>query len=123
MSSTPPATTTTTVPKVANADGSSWKSKLSVYGLYGSLIVTVVLLITNIIMLSKAAGSADSWNEIKKQMSAITGTAVGCGLALTIALFLIVSQYPQMQVTIMSIALGVAITLAYVAVCIAVISR
>lgn len=111
------------VVKLTNAEGSSWKSKLPVFGLYGSLIVTLVLLITNIVMLSNAAGSADSWNEIKKQMSAITGTAFGCGLALTIALFLIVSQYPQMQVTIMTIALGVAITLAYAAVCIAVITR
>ena len=127
MSATPtPApkpTATATVPKPPTADGPGWKSKALEYTLYGSLFVTLALVITNIIMLSRAAGSADSWNEIKKQMSAITGVAFTCGIFLTLAIYLIVYQYPQMQVTIMSIVMGLAITLSYVAVCIAVISR
>jgi hypothetical protein len=124
MSSTATTATTTataTATKtMANAIGGlSLKNVL----LYGSLFVTLALLITNIVMLSNAAGSADSWNEIKKQMSSITGTAFTCGIFLTLALYLIVSQYPQMQVTIMSIMMGLAITLSYVAICIAVITR
>lgn len=119
---TAPTTTTTaaTGKTMANVFGGlSLKNVL----LYGSLFVTLALLITNIVMLSNAAGSADSWNEIKKQMSSITGTAFTCGIFLTLALYLIVSQYPQMQVTIMSIMMGLAITLSYVAICIAVITR
>ena len=128
MSSTATTTTTTTATSAVTATG---KTMANVFGglslknvlLYGSLFVTLALLITNIIMLSNAAGSADSWNEIKKQMSSITGTAFTCGIFLTLALYLIVSQYPQMQVTIMSIMMGLAITLSYVAICIAVITR
>ena len=128
MSSTATTTTTTTATSAVTATG---KTMANAFGglslknvlLYGSLFVTLILLITNIVMLSNAAGSADSWNEIKKQMSSITGTAFTCGIFLTLALYLIVSQYPQMQVTIMSIMMGLAITLSYIAICIAVITR
>jgi len=91
--------------------------------LYGALFGAFALLITNIVLVTNLTGSADSWNEIKKQLSSIVATAVTCGILLTIALYLIVSQYPEMQMTIMAITLGVALTLSYAAVCIATITR
>lgn len=91
--------------------------------LYGALFGSFALLITNIVLVTNLTGSADSWNEIKKQLSSIVATAVTCGVLLTIALYLIVTQYPEMQMPIMAITLGIALTLSYAAVCIATITR
>jgi len=119
--STPNAKATTQAPSSSSSmlGGLSLKSIL----LYGALFGAFALLITNIVLVTNLTGSADSWNEIKKQLSSIVATAVTCGILLTIALYLIVSQYPEMQMTIMAITLGVALTLSYAAVCIATITR
>ena len=122
MSSTPkPAPATAQAPTSSSSmlGGLSLKNIV----LYGALFGAFALLITNIVLVTNVTGSADSWNEIKKQLSSIVATAVTCGILLTIALYLIVSQYPEMQMTIMAITLGIALTLSYTAVCIATITR
>ena len=107
------------VSKMLNTGSYSLRN-ISIYVL---LFIALGLLIYNVVTLSQNAGSADSWNEIKKQMAAIVSTAAICGIFLTIALFLIVTQYPELQVTLFAVLSGISITLSYVAVCIATISR
>jgi hypothetical protein len=114
-----------TVPAPTLAPSKSVLSSLNLKSvlLYGALFGAFALLITNIVLVTNLTGSADSWNEIKKQLSSIVATAVTCGVLLTIALYLVVVQYPEMQMPIMAITLGIALTLSYAAVCIATITR
>ncbi len=80
-------------------------------------------MITNVVLLTQAAGSADSWNEIKKQLTVITSTSFICGLFITAALYMIISQYPHLQMSLMTILLGFTLTMSFVAICVATITR